>query len=218
MPRNTEKDMIEESRRRERILAAGLQLFSTHGIENVAMNTVAKAADVGPTTLFKYYQTKERLVIAISAAAWSKVWRESVAQIGAEDFSRLSAFEMIRRYTDCIIAIYQHQPALLRFSGDYKTFICRQQAQPEELQEHLEPLRAIQAMFHTAFMRAQVDHSIRTDIPEDVLFTAVAIGMLATAERYAQGIVWAGGERPEHLRELRATQEMILLWCAAKRS
>ena len=58
MPRNAEKDLREESRRRAQILEAGLALFSAQGIESVSMNAVAAAAGVGPTTLFKYYQGK----------------------------------------------------------------------------------------------------------------------------------------------------------------
>lgn len=213
MPRNPEKDTQEEARRRKRLLEAGFQLFSEQGIENVSMNTVAKAAEVGPTTLFKYYQTKEKLVIAISGMVWSKVWEEVLSQTGTARFSQLTAFEMIRLYTDLMITLYQQKPALLRFSGNYKTFICRQQTQPELLTAHLDPLQPIQTLFHLAYQRAQTDHSIRTDVPESVLFTTIAIGMLAIAERYAQGIVWTSSGNSEHLQELQLMQEMILAWC-----
>lgn len=213
MPRNIEKDTQEEVRRRQQILEAGFRLFSEQGIENVSMNAVAAAAGVGPTTLFKYYQTKEKLVVAISGMAWSKVWQASYAQIGLEQFAQLSAYEMIRNYTDNMIRLYQQQPALLRFSGNYKTFINRQHTQPDALKEHLEPLESIHSVFRIAYQRAQTDHSIRTDIPEDVLFTTIAIGMLSMAERYAQGIVWASRGEEDHTQELQIAQEMILSWC-----
>ncbi len=165
MPRNTEKDTREEARRRKQLLESGFRLFSEQGIETVSMNAVAEAAGVGPTTLFKYYQTKEKLVVAISGMAWSAVWQADYAQIGLEQFARLSAYEMIHHYTDHMIRLYQQQPALLRFSGNYKTFINRQQTKTEDLKEHLDPLSSIRSVFHMAYQRARTDHSIRTDIP-----------------------------------------------------
>lgn len=68
-------------------------------------------------------------------------------------------------------------------------------------------------MFHQAYERAKTDHCIRTGLSEDVLFTSVAIGMLAMAERYAQGIVWAGRDEIDHTQELQIAQEMVLNWC-----
>lgn len=218
MPRNVKKDIYEETQRRKHILESGLKLFSEQGIESVSMNAVAAAAGVGPTTLFKYFQTKEKLVISISAMAWKNIWQETLSQYGEKVFSKFSAFEMIRIYTSNIIQIYREHPELLRFSGNYKTFICRQHTQTEALSEHLDPLKPIQTMFHLAYMRAKTDHSIRTDISEEVLFTSVAIGMLAIAERYAQGIVWADRGETEHIRELQIVQEMILNWCKEEKN
>lgn len=212
MPRNVEKDIQAEAQRRKHILESGLKLFSEQGIESVSMNAVAAEAGVGPTTLFKYYQNKEKLVIAISGMAWKKVWQETLARYG-EEFSNFTALEMIRVYTSNLIEIYKVRPELLRFSGNYKTFLCRNRTQAEALSEHLDPLKPIQTIFHRAYIRAKTDHSIRTDVSEDVLFTSVAIGMLAIAERYAQGIIWADRGEADHTEELRIVQEMILNWC-----
>ncbi|MCQ2512718.1 MAG: TetR/AcrR family transcriptional regulator [Lachnospiraceae bacterium] len=216
MPRNIEKDLHEEAKRRKHILESGLKLFSEHGIESVSMNAVAAAAGVGPTTLFKYFHNKEQLVIAISGMAWKNVWLETLSQYGEKQFSEFTAYKMIRIYTSSLIHIYQEHPEILRFSGNYKTFICHQRTKAEDLGEHLEPLKPIQTMFHQAYIRAKTDHSIRTDISEDVLFTSVAIGMLAIAERYAQGIIWANHGGENHIQELEIVQEMILNWCAGE--
>ncbi len=216
MPRNAEKDLREESRRRTRILEAGLALFSAQGIESVSMNAVAAAAGVGPTTLFKYYQTKEKLVVAISAAAWSREWALAAERCGMEKLLHFTAYEMIRYYTDWTISLYLRQPALLRFSENYKAFICRQRTQMKNLQAHLGPLQPVRAAFHAAYLRAREDRSIRTDVSEDVLFSVVAVGMLSMAERYAQGVVWASRSNADYTEELRIVQEMILRWCEAE--
>lgn len=218
MPRNIEKDLYEEARRRKHILEWGQKLFSERGIESVSMNAVAAAAGVGPTTLFKYYQTKEKLVVAISGMVWKNVWQETLSKYGEKQFSEFTAYEMIRIYTSSLIRVYQERPEILRFSGNYKTFICRQRTKVEDLGEHINPLKPIRTMFHQAYECAKTDHSIRTDISEDVLFTSVAIGMLAMAERYAQGIVWAGRDTIDHTQELQIAQEMILNWCTENKT
>lgn len=73
-------------------------------------------AGVGPTTLFKYYQTKENPVVAISAAARSREWALAAEQRGIEKLLHFTAYEMIRYYTDWIICLYLSRPELLRFA------------------------------------------------------------------------------------------------------
>ena len=96
MPRNTQQDIRAEALRRERILMAGLRLFSQQGIERVSMNMVAQAAGVGPTTLFKYYKSKENLVVAISAMAWAEEWRLALEHYGPEMQETMTAYELIQ--------------------------------------------------------------------------------------------------------------------------
>ena len=62
MPRNAERDEREAARRKEQLMKAGFKLFSENGIENVSLQKVADAADVGVATMYKYYQTKVKLV------------------------------------------------------------------------------------------------------------------------------------------------------------
>ena len=71
-------------------------------------------AGIGPTTLFKYYQTKGNPVVAISAAARSREWALAAEQRGIEKLLHFTAYEMIRYYTDWIIRLYLSRPELLR--------------------------------------------------------------------------------------------------------
>lgn len=199
-------------------------------MENVERNTGGKlcqknkqlsvweAAGVGATTLFKYFRNKENLVIAISGMVWKKIWQDTLTRYGEKEYAEFTAYEMIRNCTSCLIRIYRENPEIFRFSGNYKTFICRRGMRAEDLREHLDPLEPVRTMFHQAYLRVKTDHSIRTDISEEVLFTSVAIAMLAAAERYAQGIVWANRNGTDHTQELLIIQEMILNWCAGENS
>lgn len=73
MPRNIERDKREADRRKNQLIEAGFRLFSQNGIETVSLQKVADAANVSPATMYKYFLTKEKLLIAISAKVWDEV-------------------------------------------------------------------------------------------------------------------------------------------------
>ncbi len=47
------------------ILAGALQVFTTHGYSGASMDRIAAAAGVSKTTLYSYFQDKERLFVAL---------------------------------------------------------------------------------------------------------------------------------------------------------
>lgn len=216
MARNVERDRREAQRRKDRLMEEGFRLFSRHGIEAVSLQRVADAADVSAATMYKYFQTKEKLVIAISARVWGESWQDVLSRRVPDELERLTAYQGVEFYADQIIRMYQERPELLHFSSEYKTFICHSGVEDAQLREHLDVLEPIRSLFHRMYERARVDGSIRTDIPEQQMFTTVVITMLSVAERYAQGIVWANDHKDDHTQELVFLKEMLLAWCAGK--
>ena len=146
MPRNAERDEREAARRKEQLMKAGFELFSQHGIENVSLQKVADTADVGVATMYKYYQTKVKLVVAISGKIWGNLWNQILEQNGQAFFEKFTAYEYIEFYLDMIIRLYQEQPEMLRFSNNYKNFLYHEKIEDEELKEHLDVLGPLRVM------------------------------------------------------------------------
>lgn len=212
MARNVERDEREALRRKTQLIQAGFQLFSAKGIENVSMQSVADLADVGSATMYNYFKTKVNLVVAISGYIWKSVWDETLGNVGMGEMMKMDAYQLIAQYTDMILHLYQTRPDILKFSGNYKTFVVREGAQKNQLEEHLSPLEPIEKLFKIKYEEAKTDKSINTEIPEQEMFTTVTLTMLGMAERYAEGIVWADHQKPDHIKELEYTRDMIRLW------
>lgn len=212
MARNVERDERLAQQRKMQLIQAGFALFSSKGIENVSMQSVADLADVGPATMYNYFKTKVNLVIAISGYIWKSVWDQALANASIDEMMKMDAYQLVVQYTDIILNLYKTRPDILKFSGNYKTFVVREGAQQNQLVEHLSPLEPIEKLFKIKYEEAKTDKSIRTDVPETEMFTTIALTMLGMAERYAEGIVWADGQKPDHLKELEYTKNMILRW------
>ena len=144
MPRNIERDKREADRRKNQLIEAGFRLFSQNGIETVSLQKVADAANVSPATMYKYFLTKEKLLIAISAKVWDEVWQEALEDPGTNHFEHFTAYQGIEFYADRMIALYKNRPEVLRFSGEYKTYMNRRgNMEDKQLREHLDGVRLV---------------------------------------------------------------------------
>lgn len=216
MPRNIERDAREEERRRKQILDTGLRLFSERGIDNVSLQSVAEEAEVGIATLYNYYQNKINLCIAISRNMWYEVMEHDAKITQRKLFESKNAYEKIEAYFDLLIFLYRDHPEVLRFSGDYKTFISKEKIEGDVLEEHLSVLQPVRDLFHEAYEMAYTDKTIRTDILEEELVTTVAFTALGMAENYAKGLVWAVREDRDYTSELEHLKNMMLEWIKNK--
>ncbi len=58
-----DEDGKKKSVRIEKILDVAFELFSTREIESVTMNDIAQKAKIGVASLYRYFETKEILVV-----------------------------------------------------------------------------------------------------------------------------------------------------------
>lgn len=187
MTRNPERDKLEADRRKAQLIEAGFELFALHGIESVSLSAVAERADVAASTMYKYFQNKASLAVAISGRIWSDVWATSRDQQGVGTLAQMNPYQLFEVYANTIIDLYLERPQVLRYSANYKTYIRRENVPEGMLGEHLDPLRPIAELFLGSCKTAATSTPVRTDVSPEKMFSFLALTMLTMAERYAQG-------------------------------
>ena len=212
MTRNAERDKLEAERRKTQLIEAGFELFARYGIESVSLSAVAKKADVAASTMYKYFQNKASLAVAISARIWSDVWTTSREQQGANTLAQMDPYQLFELYANTIIGLYLERPQILRYSANYKTYICRENVPEGMLGEHLDPLRPIAELFLGSCKAAATGTPVRTDVSPEKMFSFLALTMLTMAERYAQGLVWTEVPEGAHADDLMQLKNLLLTW------
>ena len=82
--------------RREALLNAAADLFSTHGFDAVTVSDIAQAADLATGTVYNYFPTKTALLMAILSADFDAMLDE----IGRGDASPIEALLGVFRVVD----------------------------------------------------------------------------------------------------------------------
>ena len=205
MARNIDKDAKEIAERTERILREGFYIFSEKTIESVTMNEIAKRAGVGVATVYRYYKTKPALVIAIG----TKIWEEYIADRLEVAFDETkTACENLDLYLESFLDLYRNHKDILRFNQFFNVYLQSVNILPEELQAYNAVIRFLSDRFHLLYAKAEEDLTLRTDIPEEEMFSAITHLMLAAVTRYAVGLIYNVGTDPE--KELWTLKDMFL--------
>ncbi|MBQ6430573.1 MAG: TetR/AcrR family transcriptional regulator [Oscillospiraceae bacterium] len=208
--RNPERDELEMSERRERILETGFRIFAEKGIEAVAMQDVAATCGVGIATLYRYFSTKPAFVIAIGAKKWEEYFREIEAEYERRGGDLMNAAEELDFYLGCYIALYREQPDVLRFNQNFNGYVQHEQVTRAQLQDYLRAIESFSVKFHKLYEKGVRDGSIRTDEPEQTMFHTTMHIMLAACGRYAQGVLIRTDDPEDLTRELMILKRMIL--------
>jgi AcrR family transcriptional regulator len=69
---------IKKEATRQRIIEAGVRVFTERGIEAATVDEIAAAADVGKGTIYNYFETKEDIVVAFMVDIEKKIQHEAM--------------------------------------------------------------------------------------------------------------------------------------------
>jgi AcrR family transcriptional regulator len=96
MPKGIPLTPDELARRRKQIAAAAMELFYAHGFSETSMRQIAEAAEVGKSTLYDYFPTKEDILIFLAEEEINANLHKA-EKIAFSNSSNTTAYEKLRK-------------------------------------------------------------------------------------------------------------------------
>ena len=208
--RNSEKDELEMEQRREAMLSEGFKLFAENGIENVSMQQVADACNLGIATLYRYYSNKLALVLAVGTRKWQEYTDHVRRERAKNNADSMTAAQELAFYLGFYIDLYQNHKDLLKFNQNFNSYVINEGSTGQDLKPYIESINVIGRIFHDLYEKGKKDGTIRTDLPEDKMFATTSHIMMAVGVRYAQGVLYAAESDADRSQEYELLKKMIL--------
>lgn len=133
--RINEEDM---QKRREMIIQTAFHLFCEYGIESVSMAKIAKKAQVGENTIYRYFETKGKLVLAAFVKLWDTIMHnvESIVE-NVPNYDALTGYEQMRIWIRGFQHLYKVDKEFVLFSYEAKLYLLRQNIKVDKFQQDM---------------------------------------------------------------------------------
>lgn len=99
-----------QAERRDRVIEAAITLARDGGYDAVQMRDVAMSADVALGTIYRYFSSKDEMLLA-GLAGWVEVIRSQLAE---NEIAEGSPAERLMQATDAASAVTDRRPTLMR--------------------------------------------------------------------------------------------------------
>ncbi len=206
----TSRDEEKKEARREELLKKGFELFSTKTIETISMRDVASAVGCGSASIYRYYSSKPEFVVAVATWKWKQFYEEYQKRRPGEGFEDMTAAEIFEFYLDSFLSMYRENIGILRFNQFFNVYIQSEHIGADTLKPYQEMIERLRNGFHGMYLKAQMDKTLRTDEPEEKLFSKTIHLMLAAVTRYAVGLVYIPESGFDAMEELEFLKKLIL--------
>ncbi len=85
----------QQAKNHRLIIQTAVDLMTQHGFDGTTMKQIARAADVGDATIYKYFPTKEKLVTAYFEQAITDALTQSAKTTGQDDFTLQERLQLV---------------------------------------------------------------------------------------------------------------------------
>lgn len=164
----------QKNARIDRILAAAFQLFSSAGIEPVAMTDIAKKAEIGVASLYRYFSTKDEIAIRTAIWAWEEQISEIYPSINNDEYTNGNGLFRLSIIFSLFKKLYISQPEFLRFIYFFDSYAVNSGIKQERMIEYENVIGKVQMIVADAIKLGLKDNSINKkyiDKTEDLYFT-----------------------------------------------
>lgn len=150
----------EMQERRETIIQTAFNLFCERGIEHVPVSVIAKAANVGETTVYRYFENKPVLVLETFIKLWDLIMERVVESVEKNnDYHVLNGYQQIRVWLDSFRQLYQNNADFILFSYEAKLYLLRHGVRLNQFQQDA-LMQAIKKPCMSALEKGKADGSI----------------------------------------------------------
>lgn len=152
------------------ILAAAERVFTQKGIEKTTMQDIAKDANIGIATVFRYFPKKEKLIVAVATNMLEPMLDafRSIADMP------ISCLEKLDRLFDFFISsLEERSNSSTKFMEDFDSYAAHSYEPLEDIAQFNELNRKISREYARIIQDGIQDGSLRPDLPVRETLTTV---------------------------------------------
>ena len=203
----------QKNARIDRILAAAFTLFSSAGIEPVAMTDIAKKAEIGVASLYRYFSTKDEIAIRTAIWAWEKQISEIYPLIENDEYKNGNGLSRLSIIFGLFKKLYKTQPEFLRFIYFFDSYAVNSGIKKERMKEYEIVIGKVQSIVADAINLGLNDNSINNsykDKTDDLYFTLMHTFFSTAQKLTLSGNLLAMNKKSKGSDQLDLLSELLL--------
>ena len=180
-----ESDGKKKSVRIERILDVAFELFSTRGIEPVTMNDIAQKAKIGVASLYRYFETKEILVVRTATHIWSKRMEEVLPTLVKPKYTNADGYSQLEVIFSLFVKLYEKQMPFFRFIYLFDAYAVKEKIPKDKMSNYEAVILLVKQIISVAIQKGIEDGTINEKYAKagDFLYFTLIHTFFSTAQK-----------------------------------
>ena len=200
-----ENDLVKGKRSGD-VLETAFKMFSHAAIDSISMTDIADEARIGVATIYRYFGTKQNLVVCACAYAQSKRTAKVLQRFEEEGVAERRGIEQIEHLLMGFVQDYEEQLDLLRFSTNVDQYFLSGDSNREALAPCYDAMKPIFDLYYRAFDLAIKQGDVVPEYADRHYQTCSIMALMGAAQKYAANGVFCGSDT--------AAQKKWLVWQA----
>ncbi len=207
--RGVGKEAILIAAKRREFIEKAYELFCEKSIDTVSLQDIANETNYGIATLYRYFTNKHTLVVEVAACKWEEFLNDNRTRRPKVDFSDMTGAQIFDFFLESFIELYRNNRDLLRYNQLFNIYIKVEHVSLDSMKPYQMIIDNLKSRFHIMYEKGMEDHTLKSEIVEEEMFSTTLHLMLAAVTRYAVGLVYVpeNGFDPE--KELNTLKEAL---------
>lgn len=155
-------------------------LFLEKGIDGVTMAEIASHLSIGEASLYRYFGTKQALVIDSSILIWNEIY-DMLSNRPLKE----TGYENIESFYGFFLEVFQKHPNFFYFLGEFDAKIIQLSMPKEELSDYEQTILKFKAVFDEFFELGLTDGTIKDGIDQDTFYYTTGHSLIGLCKKLA---------------------------------
>lgn len=179
-----ERDELK-SARVERIMLSSFSLFSHKGIDAIAMTDIAKNAEIGVASLYRYFATKDEIAIRTAIWAWESQKKVIIPMLEDSGYYEKKGLMQLEEIFSLFCKLYQNEPDFFRYIYFFDAYAVCQKIEADRLIPYQKVIQSVQEFIENAIKKGIKDGSISSKYKnkEEQLYYSLMHTLFSTSQK-----------------------------------
>ena len=171
----------------DRILNTAYELFASRGIEPVTMEDIAQKAKITPSILYRYFESKDSLVIETATHAWTTQMEDVLPAMIKPKYTNSTGYVQLEQIFALFVKLYEKHQDFLRFIYLFDAFAVKEKIQKDKMTNYESKILLVKEIISVAIQKGIEDGSINKKYAKagDALYFTLIHTFFSTAQKLA---------------------------------